>query len=119
MEYMILIHGDETRAPRGSDAGTDEMLQRFLAYNQILIDGGHWISGGSLQPTSTSTTLRRRDGVTEIVDGPFAETKEQLGGYYVISAADLDEALALAKQIPSEWEGSIELRPLAFRPDAG
>ncbi len=118
MEYMILIHGDETLVPRGDAAGADEMLQKFLAYNQMLIDGGHWISGGSLQPTSTATTLRSRGGVTEIVDGPFAETKEQLGGYYVIAAADLDEALALAKQLPSAWEGSIEVRPLAFRPDA-
>ena len=119
MEYMILIHGDETLVPRQGEPGAGEMLQKFLAYNQILIDGGHWISGGSLQPTSTATTLRNHGGVTEIVDGPFAETKEQLGGYYVISAADLDEALALAKQLPSAWEGSIEVRPLAFRPDAG
>ena len=117
MEYMILIHGDETLVPAPGEAGADEMLQKFLAYNQILIDGGHWISGGSLQPTSTSTTIRNRGGDVEIVDGPFAETKEQLGGYYVISAADLDEALALAKQLPA-WGGSVEVRPLAYRPDA-
>ncbi len=117
MEYMILIHGDETLVPAPGTPGSSEMLEKFLAYNQILIDGGHWISGGSLQPTSTATTLRTSGGTTEIVDGPFAETKEQLGGYYVISAADLDEALALAKQLPA-WEGSIEVRPIAYRPDA-
>lgn len=118
MEYMILIHGDETLVPAPGEPGSDEMLQQFLAYNQILIDGGHWISGGSLQPTSTATTIRSSSGGSvEIVDGPFAETKEQLGGYYVISAADLDEALALAKQLPT-WGGSVEVRPIAFRPDA-
>lgn len=118
MEYMILIHGDETLVPGPGEEGAGEMLARFLAYNQILIDGGHWISGGSLQPTTASTTIRNRAGqAPEIIDGPFAETKEQLGGYYVISATDLDEALALAKQLPV-WEGSIEVRPLRFRPDA-
>jgi hypothetical protein len=89
----------------------------WLAFNQKLIDGGHFVSAANLQPTSTATTIRRAPGGDTIVDGPFAETKEQFGGYYVITAADLDEAIALAKSLPLPV-GSIEVRPIALRPDA-
>lgn len=118
MEYMILIHSDETRLPTPGTPGFDEIMAGWMAYNQTLIDGGHWISAANLQPTPTATTLRVSPGSPPTVtDGPFAETKEQLGGYYLISAADLDEALALAGAIPLP-AGSIEVRPVAFRPDA-
>jgi hypothetical protein len=120
MEYMILIHGDETNAaPAPGTPGFDEMMATFMAYNQKLIDGGHWVSGANLQPTSTATTLKKEwGGETTVIDGPFAETKEQLAGYYLISASDLDEAIELAKALPIP-AGSIEVRPVAFRPDAG
>lgn len=119
MEYMILIHGDESfSAPAPGDPGFDEMMAGWMAYNQILIDGGHWISGASLAPTSTATTVRKSfDAPPQIVDGPFAETKEQLGGFYLIKADDLDAAIELAKQLPMP-AGSIEVRPVSFRPDA-
>jgi hypothetical protein len=119
MEYMILITGDEAvLAPRPGERGFDEMSAAFMAYNQLLIEGGHWVNGASLQPTSTATTVRRSPGAEpQIVDGPFAETKEQLAGYYLISARDLDEAIDLAKKIPIE-AGSVEVRPVAFRTDA-
>jgi hypothetical protein len=121
MDYLILIHRPESAEP-ASSPGTPEFdarMAEFFAYNQMLIDGGHWIAGGSLQPTTTATTLRRTDGgELTVTDGPFVETKEQLGGYYVVAAADLDEALSLARQIPLP-DGTYEVRPLAFRPDAG
>ena len=118
MEYMILINADEsTPRPGPGDPGFDEMMGAFMAFNQILIDGGHWVSGANLAPTTTATTVRKSDGAVEIVDGPFAETKEQLAGYYLISAPDLDTALELTKQLPI-LNGSLEVRPVSFRPDA-
>ena len=118
MEYMLLIHAEENYTP--AVPGTpdfDQYMAGWFAYNQKLIDGGHWVSGGSLQPSVTATTLRREGGTDTIVDGPYAETKEHLGGYYLVKAADLDEALELAKAIPMP-AASIEVRPVAFRPDA-
>lgn len=117
MEYMILIHGDES-APRLAygEPGFDEFMASWMVFNQTLIDGGHWVSGANLLPTSTATTIRRElGGGDTVLDGPFAETKEKFGGFYLISAADLDEALALAAAMPIT-DGSIEIRPVAFRP---
>jgi hypothetical protein len=120
MDYLILIHQPEAAAAPIAP-GTPEFEARmgaFFAYNQMLIDGGHWVGGGSLQPPTTATTLRRTDGGDlAVTDGPFVETKEQMLGFYLVSAADLDEALALARQIPLT-DASFEVRPLAFRPDA-
>ena len=119
MEYMILIAGDETSPhPGPGDPGFDEMMADWFVFNQKLIDGGHWIAGANLQPTSTATTLRREFGAEPTVtDGPYIETKEQFGGFYLVSARDLDEALELAKALPIPV-GAIEVRPVAFRPDA-
>jgi hypothetical protein len=119
MEYMILINSDET-APRPGpgEAGFEEMMGAWLAFNQRLIDGGHWIAGANLQPTTTATTVRKSIGrAPSLIDGPFMETKEQLGGFYLISAPNLDVALAFAREIPVPV-ASIEVRPVAFRPDA-
>jgi hypothetical protein len=119
MDYMILIHTDETAVPAPGSPEFEQMMGSWLAYNQRLIDGGHWIAGANLQPTSTATTVRRPFGADDtVVDGPFQETKEQLGGFYLISASDLDEALELARGLPVPV-GSLEVRPVAFRPDAG
>jgi hypothetical protein len=118
MEYAILIHEDETTpAPSYGEPGFEEYMGSWLAFNQKLIDGGHWVSGASLQPTATSTTVKYAGGTTTVVDGPFAETKEQFGGFYVVSAENLDQALELAKGLPVS-AGSVEVRPVAFRPDA-
>lgn len=120
MEYMILLNSDETAIP-DLEPGTpefEEMMGSWMAYNQMLIDGGHFVSGASLAPTVTATTITKRfDGTESVTDGPYAETKEQLGGFYLIEAKDLDEALALARQVPIP-AGSFEVRPVAFRPDA-
>ena len=119
MEYMLLIHSDETQLPQRGTEAFEGFMAAWFAYNQTLIDGGHFISAAGLQPTTTATTVRKTYGApSTVVDGPFAETKEQLGGYYVISAADLDEALELAKVLPIP-AGSVEVRPLSFRPEAG
>ena len=118
MEYMILIHSDESYpVPGPGEPGFDEMMGTWMAYNQSLIEGGHWVSAANLAPTSTATTLRLGGGAPEIVDGPYAETKEQLGGYYLVSAENLDDVIELASRLPMPG-GTIEIRPVAFRPDA-
>jgi len=119
MEYMILIHSDETQVPAPGTAAFEQMMGAWMAYNQRLIDGGHWVSAANLAPTTTATTVHKSPGAAPtLTDGPFAESKEQLGGYYLITATDLDQALELAAAIPVPV-GSIEVRPVAFRPDAG
>jgi hypothetical protein len=118
MDYMITLYSDETLPmPEPGTPEFGEFMGAWMAYNQTLIDGGHWIAASNLMPTMTATTLRKSPDGQSITDGPFAETKEQLGGFYLISATDLDQALALASQIPLNG-GSIEVRPVAFRPDA-
>jgi len=119
MEYMILIHGDESVSrPGPGEPGFEEVMADWMVYNQRLIDGGHWVSGAMLQPTTTATTVVKTwGGEPSLVDGPFAETKEAFAGYYVVKAADLDEAIELATAIPI-LVGSIEVRPVALRPDA-
>ena len=120
MDYMILLHSDENQ---GSDAapGTpefDAFMAEWTNYSQLLMDGGHYISGAGLAPTATATTLvKNPDGTESITDGPYAETKEQLGGFYLIQATDLDEALVLARKVPIPV-GSFEVRPVMARPDA-
>jgi hypothetical protein len=116
MEYMFHLYSDEnvpTPAPDSPEFG--EFMGKWMAFNQVLIDGGHWVSGASLMPTPTATSVRIGTGA--VTDGPFMETKEQLGGYYLISAENLDQALALAAQVPL-GAGTVEVRPVAFRPDA-
>ncbi len=117
MEYMILNHSAEVEGPAPGSPEFGALMGRWMAYNQLLIDGGHWISGASLTPTSAARTVRKSEGAVTVVDGPHAETKEQIGGYYLIEAKDLDEALELAAKMPTDT-GSLEVRPVAFRPDA-
>lgn len=118
MEYMINLYSDESvELPSPDTPEFGEFMGAWMAFNQILIDGGHWVAGASLAPTTTATTVRKAGASTSVTDGPFAETKEQLGGFYLISAKDLDEALALAAKVPIPF-GSFEVRPVAFRPDA-
>lgn len=118
-EYMILAYSDENAGamPEPGTPEFGEAMGQWMAYNQRLIDGGHWVSGASLAPTSTATTIDRQGDSSTVSDGPYAETKEQLGGYYLIKAADLDEALALAVAMPIP-HAHFEVRPVAFRPDA-
>ncbi len=116
MEYMLFLGQTERSEPMSpTDPGFGEYMAGWMAYNQKLIDGGHWISGAQLAPATSATTIKRVAGADTLIDGPFAETKEQLGGYYLIKAADLDEAITLAAAMPFT-DASIEVRPVAYRP---
>jgi hypothetical protein len=111
MRYLVLIYSQEPTSPP-PQAQLEEVGAAYGAYTKLLRDRGAFVGGDELQDTPTATTIRIRDGQTLITDGPFAETKEALGGYYLIEAADLDEAIDLAKQCPGANWGSIEVRPI-------
>ena len=117
MQYMLLIHMDENAMPPASTDEPYAMNESYLAYNAALKKAGAWIAGDRLKPTSLATTVRTRDGKTEVLDGPFAETKEQLGGYYIIEAKDLDDALGWARKCPGTAFGTVELRPIWAKQD--
>ena len=112
MQYMLLIYDAEKDWARVSDAERANVLAEYGTFTEGIVKSGHFKAGDALQPTSTATTVRVRDGKTMTTDGPFAETKEQLGGYYLIEAKDLDDAVAIAARIPSARNGSIEVRPV-------
>jgi len=111
MQYLVLIYSEEpAAAPDPAQIGA--VMEEYNAYTQMLRDKGHYVAGEALQPTATATTVRIRDGRTLTTDGPFAETKEALGGFYLVEAKDLDEALALGGACPGAKCGSIEVRPI-------
>ncbi len=107
MRYMLLLYGNEKEWETG-----DQDLTPWAEYTQKVQEAGVFESGEGLLPTSTATTVRVRSGDTLTVDGPFAETKEQLGGFYVLDCKDLDEAIHWASRIPSVGTGSVEVRPV-------
>jgi hypothetical protein len=113
MRYMILIYGNEQSYAEMPAEAEAEVMKAFMAYNQAMAEAGCLRSGESLQPSMTATTVRMADGRIQTTDGPFAETKEQLGGYYVIDVDSLDDAIAWASKCPAVYGGSIEVRPLA------
>ena len=118
MQYLILIYGDEKQyAQMASSEAAQQMYAQFMQYTKDLIGAGVMRGGAELKPTSTATTVRVRNGKTQVVDGPFAETKEQLGGYYVIDVPNLDEALKWAARCPGAFSGSVEVRPQGITPD--
>ena len=111
MQYLVLIYSEEpTAAPDPAQIGA--VMDEYNAYTQMLRDTGHYVAGEALQPVSTATTVRVRNGSLLTTDGPFAETVEQLGGFYLIDARDLNEAIQVARRIPSAKIGSIEIRPV-------
>ena len=113
MQYMCLIYADESGWDRLSDDERNAMMGEYGAFTQSIRDSGNMVAGEALQATGTATTIRIRNGETLLTDGPFAETKEQLGGYYLIEAKDADEALAIGARIPAAKYGSVEVRPVA------
>jgi hypothetical protein len=116
-EYLLAILADESfPVPKPGEPGFEENLAGWAAYNRMLIETGHWISGASLMPSSATTTVTLGGPKPAITDGPFAETKEQFAGFYIVSARDLDEALDLAAKLPIP-RGIVEVRPVALRPD--
>jgi len=112
MQYMLLIYDEERVLASMSDAERDSFMQEYFVYTQSLRDSGAFVNGDALQPTATATTVTVRDGETITTDGPFAETKEQLGGFYLVEAESLDEALDWAAKIPSARIGKVEVRPV-------
>ena len=112
MEYMLLIYHNEEEAKARPEAEKQQIFQEFAAFTQDVMKSGHRKAGGPLEFTPTAATVRIRDGKTMVTDGPFAETKEQLGGYVLVEAKDLDEAISIAAKIPGAKHGSIEVRPI-------
>jgi hypothetical protein len=112
MQYLLLIYRSDAEYGRMNADDRKALSAEYAVYTQSIIQSGHFKAGDGLQPVSTATTVRVRDGKTLTTDGPFAETKEALGGYYLVEAKDLDEAIDFAARIPGAQEGSIEVRPI-------
>jgi hypothetical protein len=112
MQYILLIYDNETAMKSRTQAQMSEMFKAYQEFTQDIVRTGNFKAGDPLEPTSSATTVRSRQGKVMVTDGPFAETKEQLGGYYLIEAKDLDEAIAIAGRVPSAQFGSIEVRPI-------
>jgi len=116
MRYMLLIYEAEANWQKMTQEDGAKVMGEYMAFTEDIRRGGQYVSGAPLQPTGTATTVRVSNGRTLTTDGPFAETREQLGGYYLIEATDLNEAIALASRIPAARTGSVEIRPLAEIP---
>ncbi|PYY12326.1 MAG: hypothetical protein DMG61_16765 [Acidobacteria bacterium] len=118
MHYLLLIYQNESDWEKLASAEQSAIYQEYRELIRRLAATEKFIAGDELKPTTTATTVRLRDGRQTITDGPFAETKEQLAGYFLVNACDLDEAIAIASQIPSARDGSIEIRPVAVQEQA-
>lgn len=111
MRYLLLIYGNEGTWNALSEAEQGRRMGEFGRYTEAIKASGHYVSGSQLAPVAMATSVRVKDGKRLVTDGPFAETREQLGGYYLVEAKDLDEAIGLAARIPMEDIGTIEVRP--------
>ena len=112
MQYLLLIYGNEAAMLSAPKEASSQMLSAYMAYTEAMKKAGVLAGSNRLQPTSAATTVRAPGGKQSVLNGPFAETKEQLGGYYLIDAPDLDAALSWAKRCPGAQHGSIEVRPV-------
>jgi hypothetical protein len=112
MQFLLLIYESESLDAARSEAENQAILQEYMEFGTSVRASGKLRGGEALKPVATATTVRVRDGKSVVTDGPFAETKEQLGGFYFIDAVDLDDALAIAARIPTARTGSIEVRPV-------
>jgi hypothetical protein len=112
MKYLLMIYQNEASDAKRPQEEQDREMQAYFAFTDEVRKAGVMVAGEALHPTSTATTVRIRDGKLTTTDGPFAETKEQLGGYYLVDCANLDEAIQWAAKIPHAAIGSIEIRPL-------
>src|SRR4029453_5031459 len=108
MQYLLLIYGNEADWVNFSEAEQGQIFGAYMQYTADIKKSGNYIGGEALEPVATATTVRVKNGKTVTTDGPFAETREQLGGYYLVEAKDLDEAISLAARIPGAQHGSIE-----------
>ena len=112
MKYVCLIYDEEKKMTGMTKAEGDALMGEYFAFTEGIKKSGQYVGGEALQPVQTATTVRVRNGKMSTTDGPFAETKEQLGGFYLITATDLNDVLQIASKIPSARVGSIEVRPV-------
>jgi hypothetical protein len=112
MRYLCLIYDEEQKLAGMSKSESDAFMGEYFAFTEGIKKSGHYVGGEALQPVQSATTVRVRSGKVSTTDGPFAETKEQLGGYYLIDARDLNDAIQVAAKIPSARLGSVEVRPI-------
>ena len=112
MKYLCLIYDEEKKMGAMPKSEADAFMGEYFAFTEGIRKSGHYINGNALQPVRSATTVRVRNGKVSTTDGPFAETTEQFGGYYLIDARDLNDALQVAAKIPSARAGSIEVRPI-------
>ena len=110
MKYLCLIYDNEKRSMSKTEG--DAMMGEYYAFTEAIKKSGHYAGGDALQPVSTATSVRVRNGKMLTTDGPFAETAEQLGGYYLVEAKDLNDAIQVAARIPSARTGTVEVRPI-------
>ena len=116
MQYLLLISDREADWARMTPEEQGKIYQEYMQFGKSITESGNKRAGNQLHPIATAKTVRVRNGKQQVTDGPFAETKEQLGGYYLVEAKDLDEAMAIAARIPSARMGCIEVRPLVGTP---
>lgn len=112
MQYMLLIYSNEAAGASATPQGIQSMLAAYMAYTEALKKAGAYVAGDQLAPTATASTVRIAGGMTKVLDGPYADTKEQLGGYYIITVADLDAATTWAARCPGASHGIVEVRPM-------
>jgi len=116
-QYMLLIYDDEKMWERMAEGEKGKLFGEYMEFTQSIVKSGHFRAGDPLQPTATATSIRQKNGKTVTTDGPFAETKEQLGGYYLVECKNLDEAISIGARIPSvKVGGTIEVRPVMAVP---
>ena len=113
MKYLCLIYDEEKKLQAMTKSEMDALMGAYFAFTDTIKKSGNYLGGNDLQPVRNATTVRLRNGRVSTTDGPFAETKEQLGGYYLLEARDLNEAILVASRIPGAWIGSVEVRPVA------
>ena len=112
MQYLLMIYTDEAAMLSQSEAETGQILAAYGAYTEAMTKAGVLLGGNRLRPTTATTTVRVADGKTQVLNGPYAETKEQLGGYFLIDVPDLDAALSWAARCPGASYGTMEVRPI-------
>ena len=112
MQYLLLIYDQESQWAAMQESERALLPEGYRAFNQEVRASGELLGGDALRPTAMATSVRVREGKVLVTDGPFAETREQLGGYYLMETADLDRAIALAAKIPAAQSGTVEIRPI-------
>jgi len=112
MKYLCLIYDEEAKRAGMSKTDGETLMSEYMSFTEAIKKSGHYLGGNPLQPVQTATTVRVRNGKVSATDGPFAETKEQLGGYYLVEARDLNDAVQVASRIPGARSGSVEVRPI-------